>query len=110
MTILLLLILVAILCLAYTVLRANGISRKQRQDFLNVFSNKPIALPALRFGAAYGWPTFEVTFTTNEDFEFAQRNKLLHAFEARIQAYQNHYQSDVSAFRASWAISYKVKS
>jgi len=82
-------------------LRRKMVERKQYKQFLDVFENQPIKLPALKFGMIYAWPTFTVTFQDKSDYEFAERNGLFKTFNDRIQKFYD------KEFRADSAVTYR---
>ena len=67
--------------------RRNRTESRQYREFLNVFQNTDITIPTLKFGSSYSWPTFDITFATKEDYQFAERNGLFDDFKNRIKAY-----------------------
>jgi hypothetical protein len=82
-------------------LRRKMKERKQYKQFLDVFERQPIALPTLKFGTVYAWPTFTVTFQTKTDYEFAKQSGLCELFNNRIQEFYD------DEFRADLAVNYK---
>ena len=57
------------------------------KEFENVFKNTQIKLPTLKIGSSYSWPTFDITFSTKEDLEFAESRGLIQQFKNRIRTY-----------------------
>jgi len=57
------------------------------KEFEKVFKNSPIKLPTLKIGSSYSWPTFDITFSTKEDLEFAESRGLIQQFKNRITIY-----------------------
>ena len=55
------------------------------RDFEKVFKNSQIRLPKLKIGSSYSWPTFRITFSTKEDFEFAKTNGLIDLFKNKMR-------------------------
>jgi hypothetical protein len=55
------------------------------KDFKSVFKNSQIELPTLRIGSSYSWPTFDITFSTKEDLEFAESSGLVSQFKNKIR-------------------------
>src|SRR5688572_28400582 len=55
------------------------------KDFKSVFKNAQIELPTLRIGSSYSWPTFDITFSTKEDLEFAESSGLVSQFKNKIR-------------------------
>lgn len=65
--------------------------------FKGVFNDSPIQKPTLRIGSSYSWPTFDITFSTKEDLEFAETSGLIKQFKNKIRT---RYTKDFDPDRA----------
>jgi hypothetical protein len=72
---------------------------KQYKDFLEVFQNEHIKLPTLKFGTSYSWATFEIVFSSKEDYEISKQKGLQDLFKTRIKRYYNpEFNPDLSVY------------
>jgi len=76
---------IILLWLIYRVVYMRKKKREYHRAFLETFSNRGIQMPILKIRNSYGYPSFEVTFENEEQFEFAKKNELTKHFEKRIQ-------------------------
>lgn len=65
--------------------------------FENVFNDSRIQTPILRITSSYSWPTFDITFLTRKDLEFAETSGLIRTFKNKIRA---RYPKDFDPDRA----------
>lgn len=65
--------------------------------FKSVFNDSRIQKSTLRIGSSYSWPTFDITFSTREDLEFAETSGLIKQFKNKIRT---RYTKDFDPDRA----------
>lgn len=65
--------------------------------FKNVFRGSQIRQPTLKIGSSYSWPTFDITFSTKEDLDFAETSGLIEKFKNKIRT---RYAKDFDPDRA----------
>jgi hypothetical protein len=65
--------------------------------FNGVFKDSQIQNPTLKIGTSYSWPTFDITFSTREDLEFAEKSGLIEKFKNKIRT---RYTKDFDPDRA----------
>jgi len=97
-------ILIAIvIMITYTLIFNYYAKSKCKKTSNEIFSRDiNIALPTIKMGASYGYPTVEVLFNNKEDMESAQMNGNCKLFEEKIQ----QIFSSIKGFDASRAINY----
>jgi hypothetical protein len=71
--------------------------RSLTKVFRSVFKDSQIQLPTLKIASSYSWPTFDITFLTKEDLEFAETSGLIKQFKNRIRS---RYTKDFDPDRA----------
>ena len=79
------LVVIVSLVFIYARIRIHITRRKPKKILSYIFKNTQFPVPSIKFGYSYWWPTFELTFDTLNAFESAERNGLLHKFEAEIR-------------------------
>jgi hypothetical protein len=63
--------------------------------FKSVFKDSKIQKPTLKIGSSYSWPTFDITFSTKEDLEFAETSGLIKQFKNKIRTrYSKDFEPD----------------
>ena len=65
--------------------------------FNGIFKDSRIQKPTLKLGSSYSWPTFDITFSTREDLEFAEKSGLIEKFKNKIKT---RYTKDFDPDRA----------
>jgi hypothetical protein len=67
------------------------------KSFNGIFKDSRIQRPTLKLGSSYSWPTFDITFSSKEDLEFAESNGLIEQFKNKIKT---RYTKDFDPDRA----------
>jgi hypothetical protein len=68
-----------------------------KKDFEKIFKKSQVKLPTLKIGTSYSWATFDITFSTKEDLEFAETTGLIRQFKNEIRS---RYSKDFDVDRA----------
>ncbi len=70
------------------------------------FPAKDIIVPHLKESYSYGWPSFTLTFSTEEDIKRATEAGCISVFKQKIQLFYDHLgdaENPFDADRAVWA-------
>ncbi|MBN8458457.1 MAG: hypothetical protein J0M04_11535 [Verrucomicrobia bacterium] len=83
-------------------------SRKEKARlmvaFRAAFTDLDYPEPILKTGSSYGYPTFTITFATEDDMKTAQADGLLGIFKRSISELYGHCGSESNPFDASRAV------
>lgn len=74
--------------------------KKQTKLFHEIFECRQITMPTIKFGFAYAWPTFKITFQNESDLRTAKQLGRCKKFEDEIE---NMYGPP---FESKYAITY----
>lgn len=80
-----------ILWLFFLFVKKKVNEERKYNALLFVFKSHPIKVPKLKFGSSYEWDTFQVLFSSKEDYEYSEKNKLFEKFNEEIAKF---YDSD----------------
>ena len=74
--------------------------KKIQRAFEEVFGNKTATLPSFKTGSAYGYPSFTITFKTEQQLKEAIEGGLTHLFIDSIK----DLHSNIKSFEAEKAV------
>jgi hypothetical protein len=101
-------ILVTILIVAcwicYNIILKQIDIKKCRKAMVRVFPIEKITVPKLKTGTSYWYPTVEITFRNQQDFDYAKDNKLFEKYLAEIQLIY----SGIKSFEAERAVTFNI--
>ncbi|MFZ2276617.1 MAG: hypothetical protein WAW39_02415 [Prosthecobacter sp.] len=87
-------------------IRSGHFHQRHLVALREAFSAKDIPVPHLKESYSYGWPSFTLTFQTEEDLKLAKEAGCISAFKQKIQLFYDHLggaENPFDADRAVWA-------
>ena len=75
-----------------------------RREFELVFSSFTESGPRLKCSSSYGWPSFVITFQSEDEYHLASQEGLIDAFKERIQKLLGHLGDSEKRFDAELAV------
>lgn len=88
--------------LIYRLIYLRRVKRQYHHAFLESFTDREFVLPKLKTGYSYGYPTFQLVFSSKDQLILAEKNGLTKIFESKIQKIHE----DIDDFDAEKAIDF----
>ena len=85
-------------------IRSGHFRQKHLVALQDAFSEKDMPVPQFKESYSYGWPSFTLTFQTEEDLRRAKEAGCISAFKQKIQLFYDHLGGAENPFDADRAV------